>query len=194
MKNLNSYEDTVKTIENLSWDSFDPNSLMVVSAFSALEFASTLRAGIRAEPALSAIAEGELATDNLVWEDYQKHGDHADFLWHFIRKHNLISKTNPKVIEAGARYLASIASLDTNTRVMSIVSREKELAGIFEKIIPVLDENNPVLAAFKYYLVRHTELDQGEGGHSSVLAHLPVTEKVDSFWKIRLEFYKQALF
>lgn len=191
---MKNYKNIVKTIENLPWEAFDPNSLMIVSAVSALEFASTLRAGIRAESALSAIASGELETDNLKFSDYQVSGDHADFLWHFIRKHNLLTKVDGKVIEAGARYLANISRLDTNTRVMSIVSREKELAGIFEKIIPTLDDTNPAMAAFKYYLVRHTELDQGEGGHSDALVHLPVTEKVNEFWKIRLEFYQQAIF
>jgi len=58
-------------------------NLMVFSAHFAREFAESLRIARELHPehiGLRQMAEGELATDNLQYEDYTRAGDHADFL------------------------------------------------------------------------------------------------------------------
>ena len=129
-------------------------------------------------------------TGNLHFEDYDQVGDHADFLWHFIQKHGILAKVPQEVRESVGAYLQAVECLPRAVRVMSIVSRERELSGIFERILEAPDWSLPGLAAFRYYLEEHIKLDSNEGGHADLLAGCEVDERVVEFYERRLDLYR----
>ena len=195
------YKKIVEEIRSIPWPNADlPTmlNLMILSGYAALEFSKSLKIARLIHPnseAFELMAAGELETDNLQFGDYSKKGDHFEFLWHFIDKHGLPAMNSATVaVDAGEAYLKRVFGMDYNTRVMSIVSREQELPGIFEAILKAEGwDEHPALQAFRYFLKRHIELDSGEGGHADLLSGFPVDDRVEPFYAARLEMYRQGL-
>ncbi len=195
------YKSIVREILSLNWESLeeeDLQKLMILSAFSALEFADSLRLTVKLNPknsSLRKMADEELNTNNLSFGGHSKPGDHSQFLWHFIDKYGLMEKF-PDIKKAGEDYIKKVTSLPNKTRVMSIVSRENELPGIFTKILTAKIWKAKGLPEFKYYLERHIFLDSHEGGHADMLRDFKIDNSVADFYKIRLDMYRsiQKLF
>lgn len=190
---MENYKDVAKQIRELNWKSLnekDLQKLMVLSTYAALEFADSLRLTLRTHPRdmqIKKMSKEELDTDNLHFEDYNGPGDHYNFLAHFITKHNLLTK---RLKEVGLSYSDEIYRLPSEVKVMSIASREKELPGIFTQILKAPKWNAPGLPAYRYYLERHLELDGGENGHASMLKDITIDDRVEDFYKIRLDMYR----
>jgi len=197
-----NYRKTVEQIQSLHWEKLDTpqlKSLMVLSGYAAKEFGQSLRIALKLYPqdaALQEMAREELKTDNLRLGDYNRKGDHAEFIWHFIDKYDLTNKVPPTIVTAGEAYLQAVDSLDSNVRAMSIFSREKELPGIFAKIVDAPTWRAPTAATtaglpeFSYYLKRHIELDSGDGGHADKVKHHTINDSVDKFYQQRLNLYR----
>ncbi len=189
--------ELVAQIKSLRWELAtmpDLLGLMLLSACAATEFAESLRLARTLYPgnlAFEALIAGELEVDNIHFADYQRRGDHSAFLWHFIEKHNIHVRCPRGVREAGEVYLRSVRALPGHTRAMSIVSRERELPGIFSAILTAPGWNmEPELEAFEYYLQQHIALDSGEGGHAELLSSFSVDDSVTPFYEARLEMYR----
>ena len=75
---MEAYKSIIKEIINLKWESLDEKDLqklMILSAFSALEFADSLRLTIKLNPEnrhLKKMANEELNTNNLSFGEYSK--------------------------------------------------------------------------------------------------------------------------
>ncbi len=194
---MKDYKEIVKEILDLNWDSLDEEDLqkvMILSGYSALEFADSLRLTLKLYPkneSLKEMASEELKVSNLSFGDYNKRGDHSEFLWHFINKY-ILTKKFPNLKIAGENYMARVEELSPEVRVMSIVSREKELPGIFTRVLTAEKWAIEGLPEFKYYLERHIFLDSHEGGHADMLNNFKVDNKVSDFYKIRLEMYRNV--
>jgi hypothetical protein len=192
---MEDYKEIVEKIKNLHWNSLNGEELqqlMILSAYSAIEFAESLRITLNQHPnneTLKEMASEELKTATLSFEDYSKVGDHAEFLWHFINKHKLLEKY-PRLKEIGEKYLENIRKLSNEIKVMSIVSREQELPGIFENILTAKKWEALGLQAYEYYLKQHIILDSKEGGHADMLKDFKINNDVSAFYLIRLELYK----
>jgi len=190
-----SYKSVVKKIVNLKWGSLDEEDLqklMILSAYSALEFAESLRITVKMNSknkALKEMAEEELNTDNLSFEDYNVKGDHFKFLWHFINKYGLLKKFG-SLEKVGETYMNHVRKLPKKVRVMSIVSREEELPNIFARILTTKNWKAEGLKAYRFYLKEHIALDSDEGGHADKLKNMKVGNEVADFYRIRLEMYK----
>jgi hypothetical protein len=190
------YKVIVEEIKNLNWASLnskDLQSLMVLSWYSAVEFAESLRITINhhaEDPAFREMAKGELKTGNLSFDDYHNVGDHSEFLKYFIVKYGIKEKTPARVIKAGEDYLAAVRQLPASIRIMSIVSREAELPGIFSKVLGAKDWSAKGLDAFRYYLETHIAIDSAEGGHADLLKEFEVNDDVAIFYRIRLDMYR----
>lgn len=166
---------------------------MILSWYSAVEFAESLRIAVKHyanNPAFEEMARGELKTNNLNFEDYHRVGDHSEFLEYFIKKYGLLKNCPQSVIGSGERYLLEIRKLPDEIRIMSIVSREQELPGIFSNILKAPEWTFPALAAFQYYLRQHIELDSMEGGHVDLLKDFTVDNCVSPFYELRLDMYR----
>lgn len=188
------YLNTVARIRNVRWDLADTSdllSLMLLGAYTAEEFAESLRIATRLKPsAFEEMARGELDTTNIQFDDYVGPGDHSAYLWHFIEKHGVCLKCSMSVRLAGERYVQFVRRLPEPVRLMSIVSREQELPGIFSAILKAPGWNDlPELEAYRHYLSEHIRLDSGSGGHADLLSSLEVDDSVSSFWEARLQMY-----
>lgn len=188
------YKDIIKTIRDLRWTSLsehDLRSVMILSGCTAKEFAKSFEIALRLYPSsinIRKVAAEELQTQNLQFEDYSGLGDHADFLWHFIRKIHDVCPYN--VVEAGVQYCMTVDNLPAQIRAMSIFSRERELPRIFAQIIKDDNLSAAGLTAYRYYLERHIFLDSRKGGHADMLARFKVDESVAAFWEARLDMYR----
>lgn len=189
------YQELVKRIRGLDWCSLDSRGLqrlMVLSAYSAREFGESLRLTLELHPrnlALKQMASEELRTDNLSFGDYNQKGDHSEFLGHFIDKYDLLQKDSD-LKRIGERYMARIRALPEMVRVMSIVSRERELPGIFTQILTAPDWKAKGLPEYRYYLQRHIDLDSDEGGHADMLSNFQVDDSIVPFYEARLNMYR----
>ncbi len=184
-------------INGLHWEKLGPNELrmlMVLSYYAAIEFAASLRIALDEHPnnlAFKTMAAGELGTDNLRFADYSKRGDHCDFLSHFLQAHQVMQRAPEDVRRAGRDYTNTVGQMTARERVMSVISRERELSHIFKRILTAKGwKTCPELQAFEYYLRRHIELDSGDGGHADLLAKFTVNDKVEEFYRVRLGMYR----
>ncbi len=191
------YQKIIAKIQGLRWSFARPSdllSIMILSGYAAREFAESLRITLELHPdneAFQEMARGELKTDNLRFNNYAKVGDHSEFLWHFITEHGVIPQYAGRNVDAGLAYELQVKELAPEVRVMSIVSRERALPGIFEEILKARGwATHPALRAFSYYLRRHIELDSGEGGHAALLSKFKVDDRVLPFWEARLKMYE----
>ena len=191
------YKNTVEQIKNLAWHSLSPDelrSVMVLSWYAASEFGSSLRMALALHPeshAFQEMAGGEIQTTNLKFADYAAKADHAQFLFHFIHKHGLFQRIPLEVREAGENYQYQVNRMTCDSRVMSVVSREQELPGVFRAILEGGGwDGSPELDAFRYYLERHIELDSGDDGHAQMLSSFPVNDLVAPFFDHRIQMYR----
>lgn len=188
------FKTLVKHIRSLKWEELtgpELQTLMLLSAHAAREFAESLRISLGLYPKHSGfqeVAKGELETDNLGFADYHRAEDHSEFLWHFIEKYG--TNQTSAVKEAGEAYIQQIRLLPAAVRAMSIVSRERELPRIFAQILEAPDWSAPGLKEFRHYLKRHIALDSGIGGHSELLDDFKVTDEVVPFYEARLKLYR----
>jgi hypothetical protein len=190
------YKKIVAEIRELPWSRYDPKEIIYLSLCSAIEFAESLRCAITTYPQnenLGEMANGELKTNNLRFEDYATYGDHWEFLSHFCKKYN-INNMNVRYdcIIATNEYLESVQNLgDNKVRAMTIFSREQELPDIFHNIVKAHDWDALGLGFFKYYLNRHIALDSVDGGHGDLTKSFPMDDEILlKFYQVRLQLYK----
>jgi hypothetical protein len=190
-----AYKLLVQAIRKLPWHQYDPQMIVYLSWVTAVEFAESLRCALRAysqNKSLNEMAIGELKTGNLSYGDYNKIGDHYEFLAHFTEKILPIKKISPRIFSAREKYWDEVRNLgDDTTRAMTIFSREQELPDIFQSILKAHDWEKERLGFFKYYLERHIELDGEDGGHADLTKGFELDESVlKKFYQSRLNMYK----
>ena len=191
-----NHKEIVQQIANLDWSKATPSDIILLSHCTAKEFASSLRLGLKLYPNdehLKEMANGELQTDNMSFDDYVKTGDHWEFLNHFISKHH-ITPTKTSISDSMIGYVNEIEKLSDSERAMTVFSREEELTLIFNKIIPAHDWVAIGFGFYKYYLEQHILFDSGDHGHAWLTKHFPMHEPtLTNFYNIRLKLY-QSLF
>lgn len=190
-----SYKIFVEGIKNLPWHQYDPKNIIYLSWCTAMEFAKSLRYALEAYPqnqSLHEMAMGELKTNNLSYDDYNKIGDHHEFLSHFINKVTKMKEIGDKVFFARKDYIRAVDTLGNNkAKAMTIFSREQELPDIFKNILGAHDWDALGLGFYKYYLERHIELDSEDGGHADLTKGFELDEVVlEKFYQIRLNLYR----
>lgn len=193
------YKTWVAKIVDLPFQDLDSRELTGVcylSWVSAIEFAEALRVAQRQHgdhAGLQEMIAGELRTTNLSYDDYQRAGDHYEFLAHFLTKHGEMEPLAAQLGAVAAEYLDECRSFDEHTRAMTVFSREEELPRIFTRFLESPKENwdTPLLGAYRYYLERHIALDSAEGGHADLISDIPVDDRVEPFYHARFRLYRQ---
>ncbi len=192
------YQNHVDAIEGLKWEQYTPESIIFASRISAFEFARTLRRVLLTLDPLPSgfteLAKGELETDNMSFADYTKHGDHWEMLLHFVDKNP--SKFWPTDLQfnAGALYAEGPQLWEPQACAMTIISRERELPRIFNKILSAHDWGAQDCEFFAEYLRRHIAMDSQCDGHADLFQDFDCDPFVlEIFWNLRLMFYQSAL-
>ncbi len=210
MKNYQSYVDQINQVD---WSRIEPLRIIHVSLCFAKEFAQTVRSCIPQYHHLDQFQQfivGEIDTDNLQYEGYTRTADHWQFLDYFLDKErshaNFISlqdliafnmNTALPLIQM-SDYVRYCDSLEQEQKLLTLVSREKELQGIFQKILVAHDWGALRYGFYKYFLERHLELDGVEGGHEDLMKSLVDLDQLDpqqeifleQFWQKRLAVYQ----
>ncbi len=191
---MDNHKKHVEQIIALPWERLsarDLQSLMHLSYFTAIEFAESLRITLNLFPddnLILQMAEGELNTNNLSHDGYNKTADHYAFLEHFINRDGI--PLEKPVAMAASDYLSFCRKQSDTFRAETIFSREEELSKIFQRITTAKDWKEKGLPAFRYYLDTHITIDSAEGGHHDLIKHRPVTQDISGFYQHRLEMYR----
>lgn len=187
-----TYKDLVHQIADLPWEKASPADLVLLSLGTAKEFASSLREAARLypeDPRLAEMISGELATDNMQFEDYTTPGDHWQYLDHFVRKYS-IEPSSENITNTVREYTTSVETMAPEDRAMTVFSREEELTLIFQKIVDAHDWDALGYGFYRHYLESHILFDSGDGGHHHLTEHFPLHEDVlVRFYEIRLRLY-----
>lgn len=166
-----------------------------MSLITAREFSASLHMALAIYPehaGLHEMARGELNTTNLVYGEYQKRDDHFRFLDHFFT--SKLSDLPGELLIAADAYKTEMRQFSPEERAMTVISRERELPGIFTAILASHNWEEKSCGYYKYYLERHIELDSQEAGHADLTKDIKLDPKVlTRFYAIRLRFYKSAL-
>lgn len=192
------YKEIVSQIHDLPWSTYDPKEIIFLSLSSAVEFSQSLRCALSLYPEnvnLQGMADGELNTTNLSYDDYSRRGDHWQFLDHFCQdsKSGIYTSVHWKhrIASACAEYHKVLESMSDSERAMTIFSREQELSGIFEEIVKSHDWQTLGFGFYQYYLERHIEIDTKEGGHADLVSTFELDEEaLHTFYNARLALYE----
>jgi hypothetical protein len=194
------YKDKVQQIRDFPWSRYHPESISLLSLISAKEFAASLRCALKVYPddvQLKKMAEGELQTNNLIYGDYNKVGDHWEFLDHYLRRGFgfQFKVMKERALTFGAsQYLNTVEQMTNEERAMTVFSREQELPNIFLAIRHAHPWGGFGYDFYRYYLWRHIELDSGDEGHGALTKKYKLNARVlDRFYTARLQMYKGAL-
>ncbi len=188
------YKKVVGDITNLNWKSLEEPQLMrlmYLSRAAAVEFAEALREGLKVykqDPDLQGMARGELKTDNLRFSDYEKRGDHWEFLDHFLTKAGYTPDAGLK--DSANRYIETCRKMDSKVRAHTVFSREHELGAIFDAILQNEHWTTETLLAYRHFMERHIQLDTEEGGHGDAVSKYPIDDSVLPFYQARLDMYR----
>lgn len=201
-------KQSINNIRNYDWKSAHPLSIIYITFFFAREFADTTRACVSTYghiPAFQQFIAGEIDTDNLIYQDYNRTGDHWEFLAYFIQK--IHPKNRQRVFlpewmtdmeKKCEIYADYIGFYTTAEKLATIISRERELHRIFEHILSAHDWDSLGYGFYKYFLERHIQLDSQEGGHEEITADLINLElhqdALTAFWYYRWRAYQSLAF
>ena len=195
------YQTTLRRIHNLPWENLDTpklEDLMVISGITAREYTNSLRIARTLLPehkGLRLLTREEWRTSSFHFGSYSRKGDRADFLRHFVNKSGLL-KTVPHLVgSACVTYDFKTGALPDDVRLMSVVSRERDLTRMMTRLLSSPPEcwQGEALQAFRYYLARRIRLRETGEGHLDPTSSIRVTNSVLKFYKLRLELY-QSLF
>ncbi len=210
---MKSYQKHIVLINALDWSRIDPLRIISVSLLFAQEFAMTVRSCstiYQDSIVFRTFANEEIDTENLKYEDYQQRGDHWQFLAHFVGKiksqANFISLgdllrfqwSTALSFEPIDQYLRLLADATPEQQMVTLVSREQALQGIFKKILGAHNWDARGYGFYRHFLERHLELDGEDGGHEDLMRGLidlhtldPLQETfLEQFWIRRLAVYQ----
>lgn len=137
---------------------------------------------------LAQLNRGERHTDNLSpWPGVAASGERMNHD-EFMRRTLQLAKVDPdrrRALEAiGDAYLAKVRKTDRMTRSQSLASYEDGgLERIFRAILLAGDWNDPLLAAFRHFLIEHIKFDSDpEEGHGGLCRHLNPDDAIVPLW------------
>lgn len=190
-----TYHDIIEEIVHLSWNKLnakDLQRLMYASEALSREMAEAVRCGLQLHPEdrfLQEMAKGEIGTSNISFQDFRRKADHSEFLLHFLNKSEF--RPDEALKKETQNYLDLCRDFSAEVRLMTVVSREKELPPVFAAILDAQDWEAPGLDAYKYFLTEHVRLDSEEAGHHELIKHIPTDERIEGFYQYRLDLFRK---
>ena len=116
----------------------------------------------------------------------------------FMRRTLALSKISVRRQHAletlGEAYLNKTRAIDGNVRALALASYEDGgLECVFRAILTAPDWDNPLLGAFKHFLVEHIRFDSDpEQGHGALCRHLPPDDRVAPLWEEFKQIFVRA--
>ncbi len=188
------HDEVVDSICNLNWSALSKDELIDVAwtyYFFSVQFCETVGIARRLYPHDEQLAEldrGERNTDNLspcpgvVLAGERV--DHDEFMRRTLRLTSIDAVRRSRLEKIGEAYLAKIRAVDDLTRTLTLASYEDGgLERVFRAILRAQEWQDPLLKAFRHFVVGHILLDSDPTkGHGSLCRHLEPTRDITAVW------------
>lgn len=189
------FEEIIDDIRLMNWTMLTQDELMAVAwayYFFSIQFRENLGIACMLFPEdekLLELTEGECQTDNLSpWPAVAAPGEkmnHDEFMRRSLRLVSIPVEKRVALAMLGQRYLDTIRSMDTTVRALSIGSYEAGgLETVFQAFLTAPDWDNPLLEAFRHFLIKHIGFDSDpDHGHGALSRHLIPDDRILPLWK-----------
>jgi hypothetical protein len=182
--------DPVAGICRLDWKNLSKDRLIDVAwayYFFSIQFRENLRVAREVYPDDAHLAEletEECNTSNLSpWCGVAAEGecmDHDEFMRRTLALRSIAPECCAVLCAHGNAYLAAVRGSDPVSRALSIVSYEGGgLERVFRAMLTAPEWADPLLAAFRHFLLRHLELDDH---HGELVEHLKPDRRTAPLW------------
>lgn len=199
------YERIIDDICNFNWSSLTENDLISATwayYYFSVQFRENLeiaRELFPNDPKLQRLEQEECNTDNLSpWPGVAGAGERMNHDEFMARALNLtpISAERKSLLQAlGQTYLDSVRDAPCLVKALSIASYEDGgLERVFGAFLTAPHWNNPMLQAFKHFLVEHIRFDSDpEQGHGSLSRHITPDDRILPLWSAFKSLLVQAV-
>jgi hypothetical protein len=197
-----AYEKIVDDICNLNWTGLTQDGLVAIAwvyYYFSVQFRESLETARKLypdDPRLQELDRGERNTDNLSpWPGVAgiaEKMNHDEFMRRTLGLSRISERRQGNLKAIGEAYLSKVRAIDEKTRALALASYEDGgLESVFRAILTAPKWNDPLLLAFKHFLVEHIKFDSDpEQGHGALCRHLPPDDRVSPLWE---EFRKMLV-
>jgi hypothetical protein len=197
-----AYEKIVDDICNLNWTGLTQDELVAIAwvyYYFSVQFRESLETARKLypdDPRLQELDRGERNTDNLSpWPGVAgiaEKMNHDEFMRRTLGLSRISERRQGNLKAIGEAYLSKVRAIDEKTRALALASYEDGgLESVFRAILTAPKWNDPLLLAFKHFLVEHIKFDSDpEQGHGALCRHLPPDDQVSPLWE---EFRKMLV-
>jgi len=188
------YQRVIDSICDLQWEALSCEEMVSAAwayYFFSIQFRENLgiaRTMYPSDEKLADLENEECDTDNLSpWYPVAEVGErmnHDEFMKRTLMLLPIEPEKSARFIAMGNAYLAANRERDAVSRALSIASYEDGgLERVFKAILRFQHWDNPLLRAFRHFLVEHINFDSDpEQGHGALCRHLPRDDRVLPFW------------
>jgi hypothetical protein len=197
-----AYQRVIHEICDLEWRNLTIEDLIGVAwvyYYFSIQFRESLEIARQLYPAdqqLQELDRGERNTDNLSpWPGVASVGEqmnHDEFMRRTLGLSKISERRQRKLESLGEAYLTMVRGIDRKVRALALASYEDGgLESVFRAILTAPRWNDPLLEAFKHFLVEHIKFDSDpDQGHGALCRHLPPDDRISPLWE---EFRKMLV-
>jgi hypothetical protein len=189
-----AYEQVIDDICNLEWGSLTQEDLINV-AWAYYYFSTQFRESLEIarslfpdDDRLLQLDDGERDTNNLSpWPGVAAVGErmnHDEFMRRTLDLTAIPESRRQALASIGQAYLTGVRTIDRKSRALALASYEDGgLEKVFRAILTAQHWDNPLLQAFKHFLVEHIRFDSDpDQGHGALCRHLTPDDRVLPLW------------
>ena len=187
------FEHVVNDICDLNWVSLTQEDLINVAwvyYYFSTQFRECLETARNLYPdddRLRQLDHGERDTDNLSpWPGVAAIGekmDHDEFMRRTLDLTTISESRRQRLAAMGQSYLTRVRAMDDDVKASALASYEDGgLERVFRAILKAPHWNDPLLQAFKHFLVEHIRFDSDPEGHGALCRHLTPNDRISPLW------------
>jgi hypothetical protein len=189
------YEGVIDSICKLSWIALTEEDLIGVAwvyYYFSVQFRESLEAARKLFPddiQLQELDRGERDTDNLSpWPGVAAIGErmnHDEFMRRTLQLSAISPKRQTSLEALGNSYLSTVRPMAPQIKARALASYEDGgLESVFRAILTAQHWHNPLLQAFKHFLIEHIKFDSDpDQGHGALCRHIPPDDRIIPLWQ-----------
>ena len=197
-----AYQRVIDDICHLDWGNLTEENLIGIAwvyYYFSIQFRESLEIACQLYPAdqqLQELDRGERNTDNLSpWPgiaSVEERMNHDEFMKRTLGLSKISGRRQRNLETVGEAYLSMVRAIDQKVRALALASYEDGgLESVFRAMLTAPKWNDPLLRAFKHFLVEHIKFDSDPNqGHGALCRHLPPDDRVSPLWE---EFRKMLV-
>jgi hypothetical protein len=189
------YERVINSICKLNWTALTEEDLVSVAwvyYYFSIQFRESLETARKLFPddvQLQELDRGERDTDNLSpWPGVaaiREKMNHDEFMRRTLQLSAIPPKRQTSLEAMGNSYLNTVRAIEPQIKARALASYEDGgLESVFRAILTAPYWDNPLLQAFKHFLVEHIRFDSDpDQGHGALCRHIPPDDRVVPLWQ-----------